>query len=192
MKTHERASGLIRGGHRLSEATQRGRLEAAGVARIFDWGDVDRLVGGVRQGDVVVVTAAHVLGPTRADVRRLMDALLSKRCNIYVLDTMRTADTPEGAAQIALDAVSGITSDRRTLSRKAARKNGKMAWTKTKAQRTAPHVAAKFWHAAKNRRLSNAEKLKAPQMFGWSEPTAYRRFGPPGDPKPGCLDKRDG
>lgn len=191
MKTHERATGLIRGGRRLSEAVQRERLEAAGVARLFDWSDLDRLVGGVRQGDVVVVTAAHVLGPTRADVRILMNLLLGKRCNIYVLDTGRTADTPEGAAQIALDAVSGITSDRRTLPRKAARKNGRQAWTKAKAQRTAPHIAAKFWHASRNRRLSNAEKLRAPQMFGWSEPTAYRRFGPPGDPKPGCLEKPD-
>lgn len=189
MRVNERATGLVRAGRRLKESDQRERLSAFGCARIYDWSQVNYLFSSVRQGDVVVVAAAHVLGPTRADVRQAMREILDRRGNIYVLDTGLSADTPDGAAQIALDAVSGITSDRRTLSRKEAKRNGKRAWTKAKAKRTEPHIAAKFWHSNRNRRLSNAEKLKAPQMFGWSQPTCYRRFGPPGDPKPGCLEK---
>lgn len=186
---NERLTGLVRKVRRLSENAQRERLKAAGCARIFDWSEMTLLLKGTRQGDVTAVCVAHVLGHSQAAIRDTMKAILAKRSGIFVLDTGLHTDKPEDAAQIALDAVSGLTSDRRTHDTKTAKRTGKQSWKKVREKRMPKPQAAKIWHAAKNRKIDNAAKLKL--MPGWSQSRAYAKLGRPGDPKPDAFEPEE-
>lgn len=185
----ERLTGLVRKVRRLSETAQRERLQAAGCARIFDWSEMDLLLRGLRQGDMVAICAAHVLGHNRATVQDAMRSILAKRASIYVIGSGLHTDRPEDAAQIALDAVAGLTSDRRTHSTATAKRAGKQSWKTARDARMPKPQAAKVWHGAKNRKLNNAERLKL--MPGWSLSRAYAKLGRPGDPLPDAYEPEE-
>lgn len=184
----ESATGLVRSLKRSTADVQRAALEAAKCARIYDWKDMDLLLRSIRKGDMIVITMAHVLGPTRAAINETLEAIYSRGGRIFVADSGLSSDTPQGAAQIALDAVAGVTTDRRTHTTAKARKCGKQAWKHRKADRVPKQIAAKFWHAARNRNMSIDERLAHPKMHGWSQTQAYVKLGPPGNPKPGAFD----
>lgn len=186
---NERLTGLVRKVRRLSENAQRERLKAAGCARIFDWSEMTLLLKGTRQGDVTAVCVAHVLGHSQAAIRDTMKAILAKRSGIFVLDTGLHTDKPEDAAQIALDAIAGLTSDRRTHSTATAKRAGKQAWKAAREKRMPKPQAAKVWHAPKNRKLNNADRLKL--MTGWSLSRAYAKLGRPGDPLPDAFEPEE-
>lgn len=150
---------------------------------------MDLLLKGTRQGDVTTICVAHVLGDSQAAIRQTMKAILAKRAIIYVLDTGLHTDKPEDAAQIALDAVAGLTSDRRTHSTATAKRAGKQSWKKARETRMPKPQAAKIWHATKNRKLNNADKLKL--MPGWSLSRAYAKLGRPGDPSPDVYEPEE-
>lgn len=185
----ERLTGLVRKVRRLSETAQRQQLEAKGCARIFEWTEMEMLLRGLRQGDMVAVCAAHVLGHNRAAIQDTMKAILAKRASIYVLDSGLHTDKPEDAAQIALDAVAGLTSDRRTHTAAKAKIYGKQSWKKKREARMPKPQAAKIWHATKNRKLKNPERLKL--MPGWSLSRAYAKLGRPGDPLPDAFEPEE-
>lgn len=175
---NDRIVGLVRKLRRRPESEQRSHL-AGQCGRIWSWDERDLLIRYLRQGDVVVICAAHVLGPTRADVEALLMAIFAKRAAVYDLDSGLRADGSAEAVQLTMRAVSGLTGDSRVLTTAEASRAGKLSGKRKRAERTSDAVAGKWWRSKAAAALTLDEAMRHPAMQGWTAATAYRRLGTP-------------
>lgn len=169
--------GLTRKLRRRPEAAQRKALEAYGCTELKTWDEREFLVRSIRQGDLVVVVAAHALGPTRADVEALMCAILEKRAGILELESRLHVQAPAEAVQMAMRAVAGLTGDSRALTPKQASRAGKLSGKRKREARTSDAVAGKWWRSKRAAEMLIADAMAHDAMHGWTAATAYRRLG---------------
>lgn len=174
----DRVVGLVRKLRRSPESKQRSSLQGH-CSRIWTWDDRDLLLRYLRQGDVVVICAAHVLGPTRADVERMLVAIFEKRAMVYDLGSGLKAEGSVEAVKMTMRAVAGLTGDSRALTTKEASRAGKMSGKRKQAKRTSDAVAGKWWRSRAAAVLTVEEAMRNPAMKGWTPATAYRRLGTP-------------
>lgn len=172
--------GFVRKLRRCPESKQVKDLEAYGCHEIKFWSERDLLVRSLRQGDLVVVVAAHALGPTRADVEELMCAILDKRAAILDRESgLHVQGSPE-AVKLTMRAVAGLTGDSRALTPKQASRAGKLSGKRKRARRTSDEVAGKWWRSKRAAEMLIADAMAHDAMHGWTAATAYRRLGPRG------------
>ncbi len=176
--SNDRIVGLVRKLRRSPESAQRARL-ADQCGRIWTWDERELLARYLRPGDVVVVCAAHVLGPTRADVEALLVAIFAKRATVYDLDSGLRADGSVEAVKLTMRAVAGLTGDSRALTTAEASRAGRMSGKVKRAARTSDAVAGKWWRSKAAAALTLEEAMQHPAMQGWTAATAYRRLGTP-------------
>lgn len=172
--------GLTRKLRRRPDAAQCKALEAYGCTELRTWDEREFMVRSIRQGDLVVVVAAHALGPTRADVEALMCAILEKRAGILELESKLHVQTPAEAVQMAMRAVAGLTGDSRALTPAQAKRAGKLSSKRKRAARTSDDVAGKWWRSKRAAEMLIEDAMQHEAMYGWSTATAYRRLGPRG------------
>lgn len=174
----ERVVGLVRKLRRSPESKQRSQLQGH-CSRVWAWDERDLLIRYLRQADVVVICAAHVLGPTRADVEQLLVAIFEKHATVYDLESgLKAAGTVE-AVKMTMRAIAGLAGDSRALTTKEASRAGKMSGKHKQAGRTSDAVAGKWWRSRAAAALTVEEAMRNPAMRGWTLPTAYRRLGTP-------------
>lgn len=174
--------GLIRKLRRRPEAAQRKALEDYGCTELKSWDEREFLVRSIRQGDLVVVVAAHALGPTRADVESLMCAILEKRAGILELESGLHVEGGKSAVQMTMRAVAGLSGDSRALTPKQASRAGKLSGKRKRAKRTTDDVAGKWWRSKRAAEMLIADAMRHEAMRGWTPATAYRRLGARGSP----------
>lgn len=174
----DRVVGLVRKLRRSPESKQRSHLQDH-CSRIWTWDERELLLRYLRQGDVVVICAAHVLGPTRADVERVLVAIFEKRATVCDLDSGLQANGTAEAVKMTMRAVAGLTGDSRALTTKEASRAGKMSGKHKHAGRTSDAVAGKWWRSKAAASLTVEEAMRDPAMKGWTLATAYRRLGTP-------------
>ena len=174
----ERVVGLVRKLRRSPESKQRSQLQDH-CSRIWTWDERDLLLRYLRQADVVVICAAHVLGPTRVDVEQMLVAIFEKRATVYDLDSGLKAEGSVEAVKMTMRAVAGLTGDSRALTAKGASRAGKMSGKHRHADRTSDAVAGKWWRSKAAAALTLEEAMRHPAMSGWTAATAYRRLGTP-------------
>lgn len=174
----DRVVGLVRKLRRSPGSKQRLKLQDH-CSRIWTWDERDLLLRYLRQADVVVICAAHVLGPTRADVEKLLVAIFERRATVYDLDSGLKAEGSVEAVKMTMRAVAGLTGDSRALTTKEASRAGKMSGKHKHADRTSKEVAGKWWRSRAAANLTVEEAMKHPAMYGWTPATAYRVLGTP-------------
>lgn len=174
--------GLVRKLRRRPEAKQRQELSDYGCTEIKTWDERELLVRSLRQGDLVVVVAAHALGPSRADVEALMCAILEKRAAILDRESGLHVETSPEAVQMAMRAVAGLTGDSRALTPSQASRAGKMTGKRKRDKRTTDAVAGKWWRSKRAAQMLVEDAMRHEAMRGWTPATAYRRLGARGSP----------
>lgn len=171
----ERIVGLYRPLRRGPEKRQIAALEARGCGRIWSWDERDRLLRYLRGGEVVVVTVAHVFGPTRDEAEELMFAILARGTTLEVLDPPMSASTV-GAAQMAFRVVAGLAGDGKAPTSQEARERGKKNREYFDAKRTPFASMKRYWRSAAAQALTVHERMSHPAMRGWTIDTVYRHF----------------
>jgi hypothetical protein len=177
--------GWVRGSRLASDATQIEMLKRYDVRPIYNAKDhnLEAYIRSLRSGDEVWVTSLGRLAARRADLKRAVDLIHSKKCVIVEAASERRSDR-DGAA-MALDAADELMGEAKALTPENARKFGAMGG-KANAKRVAEEFkdrmprkdAHKIWTDTDLARLSNVKVLR--KMPGWTQRAAYRHLGPRG------------
>lgn len=177
--------GWIRASRLASDKTQNEMLRRYDVQPIYNATDVnlDAYIKALRPGDEVWVTSLGRLCAKRADLRRAVDMIHSKKCVIVEAASERRSD--RDGASMALDAADELMGEARALTPENARKFGAKGG-KANAKRVAEEFkdrmsrpnAMKIWTDPDLARLSNPRVLR--RMPGWTQRAAYRHLGPRG------------
>ena len=177
--------GWVRGSRLASDATQIEMLKRYDVRPIYNAKDHDleAYIRSLRSGDEVWVTSLGRLAARRADLKRAVDLIHSKKCVIVEAASERRSD--RDGAEMALDAADELMGEAKALTPENARKFGAMGG-KANAKRVAEEFkdrmprkdAHKIWTDTDLARLSNVKVLR--KMPGWTQRAAYRHLGPRG------------
>lgn len=174
--SNERVVGLVREVRRYPEKRQRENLKDE-CGRIWSYEEIDLLFKYLRKGTIVIVCVAHCLGPSRAAIQLTMRRIFEKGGGIMVLEPETVfAKSGAEAADIALQAVAGLTGDKRAFSEDEAKRHGKKAWKSKAAKRDPIEKVRKFWYSKRGREMTVEERINQPEMEGWSITTFYRHL----------------
>lgn len=177
--------GWVRGSPRAKAETQIEMLKRCHVTAFYnaDAHDLSDLIRSLRGGDEVWVTSLGRLAPRRADLRRAVDEIHSRKCVIVEAASERRSDR-DGAA-MALDAADELMGEARGLSHEDARKHGAKGGEVNRKRvlelfkdRMQRKEALRIWADPDLARLSNLKVLR--KMSGWTQRAAYRHLGPRG------------
>lgn len=177
--------GWVRASPRAKAETQIDMLKRCHASPIYnaDAHDLSVLILSLREDDEVWVTSLGRLAPRRADLRRAVEEIHSRKCVIVEAASERRSDR-DGAA-MALDAADELMGEARGLSPEDARKHGAKGGEVNRKRvlelfknRMPRKEALRIWIDTDLARLSNPKVLR--KMSGWTQRAAYRLLGPRG------------